>query len=131
MPTTSAAGTFARIERAKYLYTAEAMGVRPTARFVRLHSTDPGVDGSVGEITGSAYAAQAVSFTRTTNQVVNAAAITFPAVITAGYTVAWYSVFDAATAGNMLVRCALAVPKTLAVGDAASFGVGEIIITET
>lgn len=131
MATLAAAGQFARNERAKYFYTSESMGTRPTTRYVRLHSSDPGVSGATGEITGSGYAAQTVAFTRTNNVVNNTAAITFPVVTSTAYVVTHYSIFDAASGGNMLARCALAVPKTLDVGDAASFGIGEIIITET
>lgn len=131
MTTSAAEGTFARNEAAKYFYTATGMGTRPTAWYVSLHTTDPTVDGSVGEVSGSSYARQTVAWTRTNNQVVNTSGITFPTVTTSGYTVAWYGVWDAVTTGNMLARCALPVAKSLAVGDAATFAASEIIITQT
>lgn len=124
--TTAAASTFARNESLKYLYTTETMGTRPTGWTVRLHSADPTVDGSVGAITGSGYADQSVTFTRTGNQVANNNAITFPTVTTAPYTVSWFSVWD--NNGNMLSRIQAAIPKTYAVGDAATFAIGEIIV---
>lgn len=129
MTTSAAASTFARNETIKYLYTTTAMGTRPTGWVVKLHSADPTVDGSVGVITGSSYADQAVTFTQTGNQVANNNAITFPVVTTTPYTVSWYSVWD--NNGNMLSRTQLAIPKTFAVGDAAAFAVGELIIINT
>ena len=127
MATTSAASTFARTETAKYLYTATAMGTRPTSWTIRLHTADPTVDGSVGLISGSGYANQAITFTQTANVIANNNAITFPTVVTAPYTAAWYSVWD--DNSNMLHRCQLAIPKTFAIGDAATFAVGEVILT--
>lgn len=127
--TTAAASTFARNEAIKYFYTTAAMGQRPTAWVVKLHSADPTVTGAVGEISGSGYISQAVTFDQVDNQVSNSNAITFPVVTSTPYTVSWYSIWD--NNGNMLSRTQVAVPKTFAVGDAAAFAVGEIIIINT
>lgn len=113
----------------QYAFTATAMGTRPTAWYIALHSADPTDVGNVGEISGSGYARQSTTWTQTVGQVTNDGAVTFPTVITTPYTVGWVSIHDASTTGNCLYQGALSVAKTLAVGDALTFAIGELILT--
>lgn len=124
----SGAADYLESEWMKYAFTATAMGTRPTTWYVALHSADPTDVGNVGEISGSSYARTSTTWTQTAGQVVNAASITFPTVTSSGYTVAYFSVYDASTAGNCLFQGALAVAKSLAVGEAATFAAGELIL---
>lgn len=117
-------------EVAKYAFVTGSAAAEPTAWYVGLHSADPGLTGT-SEISGSAYARQgSIAFTRTGGVVKNTGvAITFPTVTTTGYTVTHVSVWDASSTGNLLITGALAVPKTLAVGEALSFASDELILT--
>lgn len=112
----------------KYLFTTSSMGTRPTAWYVALHTGDPADTGATNEVSGSSYARQSTTWTRTGGQVVTAASITYPTVTSADYTVSYFSVWDAVTSGNCLFLGALATAKTIAVGEAATFAAGELIL---
>lgn len=119
---------FSEAEIMKYLFTAEPMGTRPTAWYVALHTADPSEDGSAAEVSGSSYARQAATFTRTDNQAVNDASVTFPAATGSGYTVTHVSVWDAVSGGNCLIKGALVLAKAVAIGESANFAAGELIL---
>lgn len=124
MPST----TYLKTELMKYSFTADAMGTRPTAWHVALHTADPTAAGTANEVSGSAYARVDASalLSHTAGAVTNTGAVTFPTVTTTGYTVTHASVWDAATNGNCLFYGALSVSKALAVGDALVFATGEL-----
>lgn len=115
---------------------AAAMGTAPANVYIALHTADPG-DTGASEVTGNAYARVAVSTTggwsdpgATSGATENAAAITFPQATPAGWgTVTHVSVWDAATAGNMLFRGALAASKTVAANDRVEFAAGALDIS--
>lgn len=125
------ATTYLRGEYQKYGFTTAAMGTRPTAWYVALHTADPTAAGTANEVTGSGYArvVATATLTRTGSQVQNTAgSVSFPTVITTGYTVTHASIWDALTTGNCLYYGALAVAKVLAVGDALVFATNEILL---
>ena len=117
----------------------------PANLFISLH-TAACSDSSTGtEVSGGSYARVAVtsgttnwantqnsgtgvsSGTNGTTQ--NLTAITFPAPTASWGTVTHFGVFDASTAGNMLVCQVLTTSKTVNNGDAApSFGAGALTI---
>lgn len=130
----SAATDYTELEWMKYMFTATAMGTRPTAWYAALHTADPTDVGNVGEVTttlDAAYARKAVTLAQTANEVKNSAALTFNAVdaASAGYTVSHITIWDALTAGNCLFRGALAVPKALAAGEVLSFAINELVLS--
>lgn len=107
---------YAEAEVAKYLFTAEAMGTRPTAWYVALHTGDPSDTGANNEVFAAWYVRQAVTFTRTGGALANVGTVTFPAVTAAGLTVTHVSIKDALNGGNTLA--VLPVTSTIyAVGD--------------
>lgn len=121
------ASTYLRGEFMKYGFSATAMGTRPTAWYIALHTADPGAAGTANEVAGSSYARQSMGTpTVTGSQVTNAGAITFPTVTSAGYNVTYASVWDAVSSGNCLFYGQLAVAKALVVGDAMVFATGEL-----
>jgi len=61
--------------------------------------------------------------------IVNNAAISFPAIIDGTVTVTHVGIYDSATAGNLLVSQELTNPKTLAINDVLSFGIGALKVT--
>jgi hypothetical protein len=117
-----------------HLLRATAYAV-PTAIYVGLF-TSPSSDAGPGtEPVGGGYARIQVgpslsawtatqggvagASTGTTGQSQNAADITFPAPTGNWGTITHFALFDAVTAGNMLMQTALAVPKVVNSGDQA------------
>ena len=102
--------------------------VPPAAVFVGLHTNDPTAAGTGAEVTGAWYARQGVTFgaQATPGVAENSAAVTFPAVTGASVTINHFSIWDAATGGNMLYFAPLTASKTFAVGDIPSFAAGQI-----
>ena len=129
---------FAEVETLKYLLTNGAMGTRPTAWFVSLHTADP-TDAGGSEVTGAGYtnyARVAVTFAAPTSvdsgpsTTTNTTAVTFPALTGTGVSFSHYGIYSASTGGNLLYKGALGLPKTLAATEVASFAIGEILVTE-
>jgi len=102
---------------------------RPTAWYVGLFTAAPGEAGGGTEISGSAYARQAVTFTVSGNLATNNAAIEFPTATGTWGTVTHVAVFDALTSGNMLVYASLTSSKTIASGDVLRIPSGDLDIT--
>jgi hypothetical protein len=112
---------------------------RPATVYVSLHSADPGETGA-NELTGNGYARVAVTNNATNWPAAsggvksNGTAITFAAAVTADWASATHFGIwddDGSPAGNPLFLGALTTPKTVQVGDTASFAVGELDITES
>lgn len=128
------AAEFSTEQIAKWLFTTDTLGTRPTTWYVALHDGAPGLTGA-NEVTDGNYARQSVDFTAaqpggagTAWQVTNDAAITFPA--TAGsVTVTHVSVFDASTSGNALAIFELPVSRSLAASGVFSIPLNELVIT--
>jgi hypothetical protein len=111
---------------------------KPTNLFVALHTANPTDAGSGAEVSGGAYArvqrdpldANWTGASSTDGLTDNAAAITFPAPTANWGTITHWSIWDAATSGNMICYGALTVSKTVNNGDAApSFAIGALDIT--
>ena len=103
-----------------------------TTAYVSLHTADPG-DAGASEISGSAYARQGpVAFANAGNNPTvasNSAIVTFPAATGSWGTVAYFGVWDAATAGSFRGSGAVATPKAVNNGDTARFLAGALTIT--
>jgi hypothetical protein len=101
---------------------------------VALFSVVPSDSAAGTEISGSAYARQAVAsaaWTRTSSSVSNNADVLFPAVTGSAYTVVGWAVMDAVTAGNMLYWGDVSPSVTCNVGDQARFAASTgITVTE-
>lgn len=109
---------------------------RPATVYVSLHSADPGETGA-NELSGDGYARASITNNATnwpasTGGVKsNGAAITFPAATGTDWDEAThFGIWDASSAGNPLYLGELTLPKTVQVGDTASFAIGELDITE-
>lgn len=106
----------------------------PTTVYVALHTSDPTIAGTPAtEVSGAWYARQAIAFSSQTvaGQTSNSATVTFPAVTGSGVTVTHFSLWDAATLGNMLEFSALSASKTYAISDVPSWLAGTLSITGT
>ena len=113
-----------------------AAGTGPTALFVGLLTAAP-TDSTTGtEVTGGAYArvsvssalanwagtqaaASTVASSGATGTTSNNGVITFPAPTANWGVVTHFAIYDALTAGNLLIHGALTVSKTINNGDAA------------
>lgn len=102
----------------------------PAAVYVALYTSDPTDADSGTEVSGNAYARQAVTFGAPSNGVIsNTGAVTFPTATGSWGTITHFGIRDAATVGNLLVYGALTASKTVASGDSIQFAVGQLSIT--
>ena len=102
---------------------------RPTAWYVALFTSAPSDAGGGTEVSGGAYARQAVTFSVSGNTATNSGAIEY-STATAGYgTVTHVGIFDASTGGNLIAHSALTTSKAIDTGDVLRFPAGDIDIT--
>ncbi len=102
---------------------------RPTAWYVALFTSAPSDAGGGTEVSGGAYARQAVTFSVSGNTATNSGAIEYPTA-TAGYgTVTHVGIFDASSGGNLIAHSALTASKAIDTGDVLRFPAGDIDIT--
>lgn len=104
--------------------------------WVALSTADPTDDGSgIAEPSGDAYGrvdSTGLWGTASGGSLANSGAITFPAATPGAWgAITHFALFDDETAGNMLAHGELTTPKTVGIGDVASFGVGALTITLT
>lgn len=115
----------------KHVFTNTAY-TAPTTLYVALFTVAPSDSGGGTEVSGTAYARQAMTFTVSgTNptQAVNNAAVEFPTAGSAWGTIVAAAVFDASSAGNMLAWADLTSNKTIASGDVFRFPSSSFTIT--
>lgn len=109
----------------------------PATVYVALYTAAPNDAGGGTEVSGNGYSRAAVT-NNTTNwpnassgSKSNGTAIQFSAASGGSWgTVTHFSLFDAASAGNMLYHGALTSSKTINDGDQAQFAAGTLTITE-
>lgn len=105
----------------------------PTA-YVALSTTDPLDTGAgISEPVGNNYARKATSGadwgTAASGAIANAAAITFNQASGSWGTIAYFAVFDAITAGNMLFHGTITPSKAVGSGDTPEFAIGDLDVT--
>jgi hypothetical protein len=108
---------------------------KPAALWIALFTAAPSDAGGGTEVTGGSYArvnlapsdanwrptqgATGAASVGTSGLTANAVPVTFPAPTAAWGTVSHFGIFDAATAGNLLVWDVLTTPRPIANGDPA------------
>lgn len=101
---------------------------KPTTVYVGLFTVTPGEAGGGTEVTGGSYARQSAAFgAATLGATTNSANIDF-AGMPAATTVA-IGIFDAITAGNMLLYGALTTNKTTDAGDTLRIATGSLSVS--
>jgi len=102
----------------------------PAAVYLALYTSDP-TDADTGtEVSGNAYARQAITFGSPSNGVsTNSAAIEFPQATGSWGTVSYIGIRDASTAGNLLYHTALDASKAIATGDVFRVAIGSLSVT--
>lgn len=109
----------------------------PAAVYLGLFLTSPGESGAGTEVSGGAYARQAVTFgtpvesSAGVQSIYNNASITFPTATQAWGTITYVALLDALTGGNMLAYIQLQTPKNAIVGSTISFIAGELRVDAT
>ena len=120
--------------------------VAPATVYVALLTAAPTDAGGGTEVTGGAYARVAITTALTTfagtqgaastvassgtgGVTSNNAAVTFP-IPTAGWlTATHWAIYDAPTAGNLLIHAPLTLAKTINISDTVSFAAGALTVT--
>ena len=102
----------------------------PATVYLALYTSDP-TDADTGtEVSGNAYARQAITFGSPSNGVsTNTAAIEFPQATGSWGTVAYVGIRDASTSGNLLFHTALDASKAIATGDVFRVAIGSLSVT--
>lgn len=101
----------------------------PSTLYLALFTAAPSDAGGGTEVSGGAYARQAVTFTVTGDTASNSAAVEFPTATASYGTVTHAAIFDAASGGNLLDWGALSVSKAIDTGDVFRLPTGDYDIT--
>jgi len=102
----------------------------PTTVYLGLFTVTPGEDNSGVEVSGGAYARQALTLDAASGgATANTSAITFPTATADWGTVAYFGIYDALTGGNLLMYGALTTSKTIGSGDTFKVNAGDLDIT--
>ena len=102
----------------------------PTAVYVGLSTASFADDNSGTELSGSGYARVAATFSAAASGTTsNSAAIEFPAATGSWGTVSHFGIFDASTAGNLLIHGAFTASKTIASGDILKISAGDLDVS--
>jgi hypothetical protein len=102
----------------------------PTAVYVGLSTASFADDNSGTELSGSGYARVAATFgAAASGTASNSAAIEFPAATGSWGTVSHFGIFDASTAGNLLIHGAFTASKVIASGDILKISTGDLDIS--
>ena len=102
---------------------------RPTEWHVALYTSAPDDTGGGTEVSGGAYARQAVTFTVSGDTATNSAALEYPTATASYGTVTHVGVFDASTGGNLIAYAALTTSKAIDTGDVLRLPAGDLDIT--
>lgn len=102
----------------------------PAKVYVALFTSDP-TDAATGtEVSGGAYARQAITFgVPSAGTCSNSADVLFPIATAAWGTVTHIGIFDAESGGNLLYSAALTTSKTIAADDQLKLATGAVTVT--
>jgi len=104
----------------------------PSTLYVALHSANPGVDGTYGEVTGNGIARVAVVLTGTGGTRTNAADVVFPKSTPSGHgSVPHFSIRDALTGGNSLFYNFLTGSPVVSADEVPRIPAGTLVVTCT
>ncbi len=100
------------------------------AAYVALFTTATADDGTGTEVSGGSYARELADLSEASGGASsNAADITFTAATASWGTVTHVAIYDAVTAGNMIMHGALDVSKAVASGDIFKINAGDLDVT--
>lgn len=100
--------------------------------YVALFTVTPSDSAAGTEVSGNAYARQAVTFGAPSGgSMSNTGVVQFPTPTAGWGTVVAWAIMDASTAGNVLYWSPQTPNKTINTGDDVEFAIGAIVVTET
>ncbi len=102
----------------------------PSTVYMALYTSDPGEANTGTEVSGTAYARTALTVGAASGgQSQNSAAVVFPTAGGSWGTITHFAVFDASTAGNMLIYGALTSSIVISSGTRPTFDIGTLTIS--
>ena len=102
----------------------------PTTVYIGLSTASMNDDASGTEISGNNYARQSVAFSAASSGTTsNSGNIEFPAATGSWGNVSHFGIWDASSAGNMLLHGAFTSTKTISTGDILRITAGDLDIT--
>lgn len=102
----------------------------PSVVYIGLSTASMNDDASGTELSGSGYARQTIAFNApSSGACTNSADVDFPVATGTWGAITHYSIWDAASSGNMLAHGALTTSKTVTSGDILRIGTGQVTIT--
>ena len=102
----------------------------PTNVYVGLSTASFADDNSGTELTGNGYARVAVTFgAAASGTASNSAAVEFSAATGSWGTVTHFGIFDASSAGNLLIHGAFTASKVIESGDILKINTGDLDVT--
>jgi len=101
----------------------------PSNVYLGLYTATPNDAGGGTELSGSAYARQAMAMSVSGNTATNSAAEEFATATGSWGTITHVGVFDAASSGNLMAYGALSASKAIATGDVFRIPAGDLDIT--
>ena len=101
----------------------------PAVVYLAAYTSDPGEGNSGTEVSGGSYARVAITFgAAASGQSLNTADVVFPTASGSWGTITHFAVFDASTAGNMLMFGALGASVAIASGQRLRFEAGQLAV---
>ncbi|MCA1570847.1 MAG: hypothetical protein LC798_11120 [Chloroflexi bacterium] len=128
---------YLEVEIRKHIFRTGSF-TKPTGLYVALFTAAPSDSGGGTEVSGGSYARVQVGpsdatwtgASATSGLTDNAADVTFPAPTANWGTITHFAIFDAATAGNLLIHGALTTSRVVNNGDQApKFAAGALDVT--
>lgn len=104
----------------------------PTTVYLALFTAAPSDSGGGTEVSGGSYARKAITFAAASSPggtIANSATVQFDVATANWGTITHFGIFDASSAGNLLVHGALTASKTVNSGDRIDFNTGDIVVT--
>lgn len=124
----SALSDWGEAEVAKYLFTAEANDVRPTAWYAALHTADPTDVGGANEVVAGWYTRKSIAFTRTGSSLTNTALVSWNAVTGSAVTITHVTIKDALSGGNTIAILPITT-RSFNVGDVCDIQASALVLT--
>lgn len=102
----------------------------PAALYMALHTTDPGEDCSVGEVSWTGYTrAPVIMAAPTDGSGSNSADVVFAPPAGAGATITHFSLWDSISGGNPLAKGSLTASKVVATGEVVKCLISKLTCT--
>lgn len=125
----SAMSNYLELEVLDHILSVGAYSM-PADIYLGLSVASMAEDASGTELSGSSYARQAITFAAASGgSSASNATVTFPTATGSWGTVAYWSIWDAASSGNMMLHGAFSASKVIGTGDILRVNSGDVTVT--